>query len=176
MSNSSTNSISNQYSPFLYNWLPPKICVWGSTECTDCVCTISCHFNPTDSFTLAEDLMGLDLNPQPHNQQLTSIQELLRNESLVVNKSKWVDSKLQEFGEGEKEKTSSQPSTPGLVKRQNTVELQLQQLGLDANKVSSFTGKRRELSLGARTVLGQLPELSFMLATDRVVQTHQYSI
>lgn len=121
--------------------------------------------------------MGIDMNPQPpQTQQLTSIQELVRNESLVVNKSRWMDSKLQEFGEGKGEKPTSQPSTPGLGKRQNTVELQLQQLGLDANKVSSFTGERRELSLGARTVLGRLPELTFMLATDRIVQAQQYSV
>ncbi len=84
-----------------------------------------------------------------------------------------MDSKLQEFGKEEGEK---QPSTPGLSKKQNTVELQLQQLGLDANKVSSFTGERRELSLAARTVLGRLPELTFMLATDKIVQTQQYSV
>ncbi len=119
--------------------------------------------------------MGLDLNPQPQTQQLTSIQELLRNESLVVNKSKWMDTKLQEFGE--EEKPRSQPSTPGIAKKQNnTVELQLQQLGLDANKVSSFTGERQELSLAAQTVLGRLPELTFMLATDRVVQAQQYTV
>ena len=120
--------------------------------------------------------MGLDLNPQPQAQQLTSIQELLRNESLVVNKSNWVDPNLKEFGEGRKKKADSRPSTPQTAKKQNTVELQLQQLGLDANKVSSFTGGNRELSLAARTVLGRLPELSFMLKTDGVVQTNQYSL
>jgi len=113
--------------------------------------------------------LGLDLNPQPKTQQLTSIEELHRNEQLVVNKSKWVDSELEEFGE------SSQPSTPQTAKKQNNVEFQLQQLGLDANKVSSYRGNKMELSLAARTVLGRLPELSFML-TDSIVEPQKYSV
>lgn len=87
-----------------------------------------------------------------------------------------MDSQLKEFGEEEPGKISSPPATPGLAKRQSTVEFQLKQLGLDAKKVSSFTGEKRELSLRARTVLGRLPDLSFMLTTDKVIQTHQYSI
>lgn len=136
-----------------------------------------------DSFTLAEDLLGLDLSHQPQSEQLTSIQELIRNERLVVNKSKWVDSKLVEFSDhGNNRETDrnggsrSQPSPPEGSKRNNSVQLQLLQLGLDANKVSTFTSSRKELSLDARSILGRLPDLSFMLPTDTLVQSAKYSI
>jgi len=135
-----------------------------------------------DSFTLTADLLGLDLNP---HKKLTSIEELLINERLVVNRSTWMDSQLLELearegGETEGPATSqqssttssSQPSTPALAKRQPSLEQQLLQLGLDASKTSfAIVSEQKELSFSSQSVLGRLPDLSFMLS-DVLVQTH----
>lgn len=114
------------------------------------------------------------MNPGPKQEKkLTSIQELLLNERLVVNRSTWMDSQLAELGRGaeggavdESSPTgsTSQPNTPRSAKRPNNMESQLELLGLDASKTSSIVDKssRRELSLSARSVLGRLPDLSFM--------------
>jgi hypothetical protein len=155
------------------------------------------------SFTLDADLLGLDLNPQSQGKPLTSIQELVLNERLVVNRSTWMDSELLELGGssgggasgnqitggdsanteapavggggGDKsstQQTSSQPSTPRIGKKQNSIELQLLQLGLDASKTTlSSVASHAELSLTARSTLGRLPDLSFMLQGDKIVRS-----
>ncbi len=133
------------------------------------------------SFTLTADLADLDLNPaskQHKAKQLTSIEQLLINEKLVVNRSTWVDSQLADLGGG-KGSTSSegdragQPDTPRNTKK--TVELQLQELGLDVSKTTLPKGKPGELSLSARTLLGRLPDLSFMLLVDKVEDKTNYA-
>ena len=148
------------------------------------------HFIPyyyTDaSFTLDADLLELDLNVQSQTKQLTSIQELVLNERLVVNRSTWMDSELLELGDAStggstnsagtgdtSSQTSSRPSTPRAGKKQNSIELQLLQLGLDASKTSlaSASSSRSELSLTARSTLGRLPDLSFMLQRDKIVRS-----
>lgn len=128
--------------------------------------------------------MGLDLNPQQQSQPLSSVEELVRNERLVVSKSTWVDSKLLELG-GNSSMTSgttspssnnSQPSTPRSGKKQNSVEFQLLQLGLDVSKTTFTSGSSNgELSLSARSVLGRLPDLSFMLSREEIIHSTYYS-
>lgn len=68
--------------------------------------------------------------------------------------------------------TSSQPSTPRTGKKQNSIELQLLQLGLDATKITfTSVSSHTELSLTARSTLGRLPDLSFMLQRDNIVRS-----
>ena len=134
-------------------------------------------------FTLDADLLSLDLNPQSQSKPLTSIQELLLNERLVVNRSTWMDSELLELGGAggvanntaaaeTSSQTSSQPSTPRTSKKQNSIEHQLLELGLDVSKTTLAKDQSRtELSLTARTTLGRLPDLSFMLQTDKLVHS-----
>lgn len=135
-----------------------------------------------ESFTLTADLLGLDLNPE---KKLTSIEELLINERLVVNRSTWMDSQLLELDDKEEGKegptvalqtsagSSSQTSTPTLARKQPSLEQQLLQLGLDASKTSFATvSEQKELSLSSRSLLGRLPDLSFMLADVLVQRTH----
>ena len=51
--------------------------------------------------------------------------------------------------------SSSRPSTPRVGKKQNSIELQLLQLGLDASKTSIVNASSHtELSLTARSTLG----------------------
>ena len=137
------------------------------------------------SFTLDADLLGLDLNPQSQGKPLTSIEELVLNERLVVNRSTWMDSELLELGGSAggdganttvggdtSSQTSSQPSTPRMGKKQNSIELQLLQLGLDASKMTfTSASSHTELSLTARSTLGRLPDLSFMLQRDKIVRS-----
>lgn len=136
----------------------------------------------SESFTLTADLLGLDLNPE---KKLTSIEELLINERLVVNRSTWMDSQLLELEGREEGKegpatalqssagSSSQTSTPTLPRKQPSLEQQLLQLGLDASKTSFATvSEQKELSLSSRSLLGRLPDLSFMLADVLVQRTH----
>lgn len=158
-----------------------------------------------DTFTLAADLAGLDLNTKPKPTKLTSIQELLLNERLVVNQSTWVDSQLADLeggdrreGEGESshQQLQQQQQEPSRGGRDNSspvttprpgsaggggkrtgsnFEHQLQQLGLDVTKTTLLNrGSSAELSLSARSVLGRLPDLSFMLSTDKVQDTPHY--
>lgn len=141
--------------------------------------------SPTrDSFTLTADLAGLDLNPEPkQKKQLTSIEELLLNERLVVNRSTWMDSQLAELGgqEGggggggdtQGAESSSQPNTPHTAKRA-TMESQLELLGLDVSKTTSVKAQQAELSLSARSVLGRLPDLSFMSLQDKLEKRMLY--
>ena len=129
---------------------------------------------PTDPFSegLAADLLGLDLSgpQQQQSKQLTSIQELLLNERLVVNRSTWKDSKLLEYESAPTPPSanSSNTPTPLLPRKESSinVEQQLLQLGLDASKTtfSTVPAQQTELSFSARTVLGRLPDLSFMLS------------
>lgn len=138
--------------------------------------------SPLDSFTLTADLAGLDLNPKAsQDKKLTSIQELLLNERLVVNRSTWMDSQLASLegegggGDGGAGNNSSQPSTPHSAKKgASSMEFQLEQLGLDASKTTSVRGGSRELSLSARSVLGRMPDLSFMLLQDSLEKTTLY--
>lgn len=158
------------------------------------------------SFTLDADLLGLDLNPQSQGKPLTSIQELVLNERLVVNRSTWMDSELLELGgssgggggasgnhtpsgdsansaaaaavaggdtsSAQQTSSSSRSSTPRMGKKQNSIELQLLQLGLDASKTTlSSVASHAELSLTARSTLGRLPDLSFMLQGDKIVRS-----
>ena len=154
------------------------------------------------SFTLDADLLGLDLNPQSQGKPLTSIQELVLNERLVVSRSTWMDSELLELGgssgggasgnhtpsgdsansaaavaggdtsSAQQTSSSSRSSTPRMGKKQNSIELQLLQLGLDASKTTlSSVASHTELSLTARSTLGRLPDLSFMLQGDKIVRS-----
>ena len=66
-----------------------------------------------------------------------------------------------------------QPSTPHLGTK--TVELQLQELGLDVSKTTLPKTSKSELSLSTRSLLGRLPDLSFMLLTDKVEDRTNYS-
>ena len=67
---------------------------------------------------------------------------------------------------------SSRPSTPRTGKKQNSIELQLLQLGLDASKTTiASASSHAELSLTARSTLGRLPDLSFMLQGDKIVRS-----
>ena len=132
---------------------------------------------PPDSFTLTADLAGLDLNPEPKQEKpLTSIQELLLNERLVVNRSTWMDSQLAELGGGASDETTptSQPNTPRSARLQNTMESQLELLGLDVSKTTSIKTSNKELSLSARSVLGRLPDLSFMSLSDKMEKRTLY--
>lgn len=68
--------------------------------------------------------------------------------------------------------SSSRSSTPRMGKKQNSIELQLLQLGLDASKTTlSSVASHAELSLTARSTLGRLPDLSFMLQGDKIVRS-----
>ena len=99
-----------------------------------------------------------------------------------------MDSQLLELearGAGEREgpaasqqsstSSTSQPSTPALPRRQPSLEQQLLNLGLDASKTTSLyqnlVSEQKELSFSSQSVLGRLPDLSFMLS-DVLVQTH----
>ena len=125
------------------------------------------------------------MNPEPkQKKQLTSIEELLLNERLVVNRSTWMDSQLAELGGQEPAagggaeasagaESSSQPSTPHTAKRA-TMESQLELLGLDVSKTTSVKAQQAELSLSARSVLGRLPDLSFMSLQDKLEKRMLY--
>ena len=103
----------------------------------------------------------------------------------MVNRSTWMDSQLLELEGREEGKegpatalqssagSSSQTSTPTLPRKQPSLEQQLLQLGLDASKTSFATvSEQKELSLSSRSLLGRLPDLSFMLADVLVQRTH----
>ena len=132
---------------------------------------------------MAADLADLDLNPQSKQQkakQLTSIEELLINERLVVNRSTWVDSQLADLGGNggtsghDDDRGGSQPDTPRTAAKK-TVELQLRELGLDVSKTTLPKAKPGELSLSARTLLGRLPDLSFMQLPDKIEDRTNYA-
>jgi len=132
---------------------------------------------------LAADLADLDLNSQHKQQkskQLTSIEELLINERLVVNRSTWVDDQLADLGQtSTRSKSSNEDGSAdnqrGAKKTMETMEVQLQELGLDVSKTTLPKGKTGELSLSARTLLGKLPDLSFMLHTERIEDKTNYT-
>ena len=54
------------------------------------------------------------------------------------------------------------------------MESQLELLGLDVSKTTLPKGSSTELSLSARSVLGRLPELSFMQHRDRLEKTTHF--
>ncbi len=83
---------------------------------------------------------------------------------------------LEGEGEGQAPGGSSHPGTPHSAKKGGTtsMELQLEQLGLDVSKTTSVRGGSRELSLSARSVLGRMPDLSFMLLQDSLEKTTLY--
>ena len=103
-----------------------------------------------------------------------------------------MDTELLQLGDSsdrqqQQPSTSPPPPPPSLTspssslagKRQRSVEQQLLQLGLDVSKTTLATsaaaaGSQQggtELSLSARSVLGRLPDLSFMLS-EKLVQSH----
>ena len=91
-----------------------------------------------------------------------------------------MDSQLAELGGGvadhtHREGPNSQPDTPRSGKKGSSMEFQLEQLGLDVSKTTLPKGSSKELSLQARSVLGRLPDLSFMGHVDRVEKTTHYS-
>lgn len=113
------------------------------------------------------------------------MQQLLVTEQLIVKPSTWKDSQLLELekqesvtrSDGPAAQSKSPPTSPnGAQRRGGNFERQLFRLGLDASKTSAFsagaaaaaTGGRRELSLTARTVLGRLPDLAYMLSESLV--------
>ena len=101
-----------------------------------------------------------------------------------------MDTELLQLGDSsdrqQQQPSTSPPPPPPLTspsslagKRQRSVEQQLLQLGLDVSKTTLATsaaaaGNQQggtELSLSARSVLGRLPDLSFMLS-EKLVQSH----
>ena len=78
--------------------------------------------------------------------------------------------------EGGGEEAGSQPGTPQSAGRKGvtSMELQLEKLGLDVSKTTSVRGDSKELSLSARSVLGRMPDLSFMMLQDSLEKTTLY--
>lgn len=100
----------------------------------------------------------------------------------MVNRSTWMDSQLVELGgeggavnEATPTANTSQPNTPRSAKHlQNSMESQLELLGLDVSKTTSVKTSSKELSLSARSVLGRLPDLSFMSLRNKMEKRTLY--
>ena len=138
-------------------------------------------FSLADSFTLDADLQGLELQSLEAERQKTSIEQLALNERLVINRTTWIDSELEQLGDiglitAPLAQSQSVDQNKGLTKKASFQE-QLQQLGLDTSK-TSFTSTTiqtmPEMSISARLVLDRLPNLSFMLQENVVAIHHHY--
>jgi hypothetical protein len=134
-----------------------------------------------DSFTLDADLQGLELQSLEAERQKTSIEQLALNERLVINRTTWIDSELEQLGDigliaAPLAQSQSVDQNKGLTKKASFQE-QLQQLGLDTSK-TSFTSTTiptiPEMSISARLILDRLPNLSFMLQENVVAIHHHY--
>ena len=127
------------------------------------------------------DLQGLDLHSTETERQTTSIEQLLLNEKLVINRTTWMDSELEQLGAAAT-LPALQPSSPHTeqckeyVKKASFQE-QLERLGLDTSKTTLATQTKPsvvEMSLSARLVFDRLPNLAFMLQDTLVPVEHQF--
>ena len=143
--------------------------VHGTCNGPKCSCY---YFLSSDSFKLNADLLSLDLNPAQTEGKLTSIEQLLLNEKLVVNRTTWMDSELMALGGGEVVGTLPSSSPPTSVNR-TTLEQQLELLGLDTSKTTLGSSSVTEISISTRLAYNRLPDLCFM-TSDTIVKNVQY--
>lgn len=113
-------------------------------------------------------MQGLDLYSTEGERQTTSIEQLLLNEKLVINRTTWVDSELKQLGDTD---------TPGHYKevtKKATLQEQLEQLGLDTSKttLTKTLPSEVEMSISARLVFDRLPNVSFMLENKLLLVDH----
>ena len=133
-----------------------------------------------DSFTLDADLQDLDLHSTEVERHTTSIEQLILNERLVVNRTTWMDSELEQLGGGDV--LALQPPSTNTeqyreVANNTSFHEQMKQLGLDTSKttLAATASTVTEMSISARLVFDRLPNLSFMLQdTLVVVDRHSY--
>ena len=124
----------------------------------------------TDSFTLDADLRGLDLNSMETERQTTSIEQLLLNEKLIINRTTWMDSELEKLGDTT---LLSHPERSKETTKNVSFQEQLEQLGLDTSKTTqAITNQCAEMSISARLVFDRLPNLTFMLQNTMAVDQH----
>jgi hypothetical protein len=128
-----------------------------------------------DSFTLDSDLQGLELHSQETERQRTSIEQLALNERLVISRTTWMDSELEQLGGVAVLSASSALPLQSPTKKASFQE-QLQQLGLDTSKttLAADVPAATEMSISARLVFDRLPNLSFMLKDILVPIDHHY--
>ena len=131
------------------------------------------YFLYSDSFKLDADLLSVDLNPTQSEGKLTSIEQLLLNEKLVVNRTTWMDSELMALGGGEIVGFLPSNSPPTSADRRTTLEQQLEQLGLDTSKTTLGSSSVTEISISTRLTYDRLPDLCFM-TSDTIVKNVPY--
>ena len=120
------------------------------------------------------DLQDLDLHSTEVERHTTSIEQLILNERLVVNRTTWMDSELEQLGDGDVP-TLQPPSTHTEQHREvASFQEQMKQLGLDTSKttLAATASTVAEMSISARLVFDRLPNLSFMLQNTLVVADH----
>lgn len=107
-------------------------------------------------------MQGLDLYSAEGERQTTSIEQLLLNERLVINRTTWVDSELKQLGDAD---MPAQPGQNREMMKNASLQEQLEQLGLDTSKttLTKTLPSVAEMSISARLVFDRLPNLSFML-------------
>ena len=110
--------------------------------------------------------------------QRTSIEQLALNERLVINRTTWIDSELEQLNEkGLTVITSAGSHNSDNNGKKGTFQEQLQQLGLDTSKTSlsiPAVSATPEMSISARLVLDRLPNISFMMEDTLVPIDNQY--
>ena len=125
-------------------------------------------------------MQGLDLHSTQEERQLTSIEQLLLNERLVINRTTWMDSELEALGGAHLPPTSPprSPHTQGhrVITKMTSFEQQLERLGLDTSKttLAPTLPAAAEMSISARLVFDRLPDLSFMLQDSLVEDRQSY--
>ena len=120
------------------------------------------------------DLQGLDLHSNDEERGRTSREELLLNEKLVINRTTWMDSELEQLGNDDTVLSHKEQSKN--LSKKATFQEQLTLLGLDTSKTTVATTIRpavSEMSISARLVFDRLPNLSFMLK-DSLVHIDYY--
>lgn len=133
-----------------------------------------------DSFTLDVDLQGLDLNSTEKERERTSIEQLVLNEKLVINRTTWMDSELEQLGDAAVSSAILPPYSLEQGKelsKKASFQEQLERLGLDTTKTTVATSSLpavAEMSISARLVFDRLPHLSFMLEHSLVDIDRQY--
>ena len=130
-----------------------------------------------DSFTLDADLQDLDLHSTEAERQSTSIEQLILNERLVVNRTTWMDSELEQLGDGAVpalQPPSTQTEQYKEVAGNASFHEQMKQLGLDTSKttLAATPSTVTEMSISARLIFDRLPNLSFMLQDTLVAVDH----
>ena len=133
-----------------------------------------------DLYSLAADLQDLDLHSTKEKRERTSIEELVLNEKLVINRTTWMDSELEQLGNdmAVSPLVSYKEQSQKLSKK-GTFQEQLKQLGLDTTKTTlamTTLPAVSEMSISARLVFDRLPNLSFMLKDSLVNIDHAYYI